>query len=90
MVSQVEYSVSYTLGGKDKAKAVDGFYAISGRIGSLSQLNVVVGLSFFTGKINNVARKILVFDWQYYWRTWRLLGELALGADNNQSTGWQK
>jgi hypothetical protein len=59
VVSQVEYSVSYTLGGKDKdkdkAKAVDGSYAISGRIGSLSQLNVVVGLSFFTRKINNVA-----------------------------------
>jgi hypothetical protein len=90
VVSQVEYSVSYTLGGKDKAKSVDGSYAISGRIGSLSHLNLVVGLSFFDGKIDNIARKRLAFDWQYYWRTWGLLGELALGEDNNQSTGRQK
>jgi hypothetical protein len=90
VVSQVEYSVSYTLGGKDKAKSVDGSYVVSGRIGSLSHLDFVVGLSFFNGKIDDVSRKRLALDWQYYWGTWGLLGELALGEDNKKSQSMQK
>jgi hypothetical protein len=90
VTSQVEYNVSYTLGGKDMAKSVDGSYVVTGRIGSLSHLDFVVGLSFFDGKIDGVSRKRLALDWQYYWGTWGLLGELALGEDNEQSQGWQK
>lgn len=90
VINQVEYSVSYTLGGKDKAKSVDGSYAVTGRIGSLSHLDFIVGLSFLDGKIDNTARKRLALDWQYYWRTWGLLGELALGEDNKSSQGWEK
>ncbi|PKG85807.1 hypothetical protein CXF85_03240 [Colwellia sp. 75C3] len=90
VVSQVEYSVSYTLGGKDKAKSVDGSYAVSGRIGSLSHLDFVVGLSIYDGNIDDVSRKRLALDWQYYWGTWGLLGELALGEDNKKSQRMQK
>ena len=90
VLSQVEYSVSYTLGGKDKAKSVDGSYAVSGRIGSLSHLDFIVGVSFFEAKIDNVSRKRLALDWQYYWGTWGVLGEVALGEDNKQSQGMQK
>jgi hypothetical protein len=90
VLNQVEYSVSYTLGGKDKAKSVDGSYAVSGRIGSLSYLDFVVGLSFYDGKIDDVSRKRLAFDWQYYWGSWGLLGELALGEDNKESLSMKK
>ncbi len=89
VIRQIEYNVSYTLGGKDKAKSVDGSYAVTGRIGSLSHLDFVLGLSIFDGKIDNVSRQRLALDWQYYWGTWGLLGELALGKDNKQPQGWQ-
>jgi len=90
VTSQVEYSVSYTLGGKNKAKSVDGSYAVTGRIGSLSHLDFVIGLSFFDGEIDGISRKRVALDWQYYWGTWGLLGELALGENNKQSQGWLK
>lgn len=90
VLSQIEYSVSYTLGGKNEPKSIEGSYAITGRIGSLSHLDFVIGLSFFDGEIDGVSRKRLALDWQYYWGTWGLLGELALGEDNEQSQGWQK
>ncbi|OUR81386.1 hypothetical protein A9Q75_07645 [Colwellia psychrerythraea] len=90
VLSQIEYSVSYTLGGKNKAKSVDGSYAITGRIGSLSHLDFVIGLSFFEGKIDGISRKRLALDWQYYWGTWGFLGELALGENNKQLQGGAK
>lgn len=90
VISLIEYNFSYTLGGKDKAKSVDSSYAITGRIGSLSHHDFVLGFSIFDGKIDNVSRKRLAIDWQYYWGTWGVLGELALGEDNKQSQGWQK
>ena len=90
VISQIEYNFSYTLGGKDKAKSVDGSYAVTGRIGSLSYHDFVIGLSIFDGKIDDISRKRLAIDWQFYWGTWGVLGELALGEDNKQSQGWQK
>ncbi len=93
VIKQIEYNVSYTLGGKDKAKSVDGSYAITGRIGSLSHLDFIMGLSIFDGKIDGVSRKRLALDWQYYWGTWGtwgILGELALGEDDKQAQGWQQ
>lgn len=90
VINQIEYNFSYTLGGKDKAKSVDGSYAVTGRIGSLSHHDFVVGVSIFDGQIDDVSRKRLALDWQYYWGTWGFLGELALGEDNKQSQGWQK
>ncbi|KGJ96177.1 hypothetical protein [Colwellia psychrerythraea] len=90
VINKIEYNVSYTLGGKDKAKSVDGSYAITGRVGSLSHLDFVIGLSIFDGEIDGYSRKRLALDWQYYWTTWGLLGELALGEDDKQNQSWQK
>ncbi|WP_057832033.1 hypothetical protein [Colwellia sp. TT2012] len=90
VLRQIEYNFSYTLGGKDQAKSLAGSYALTGRIGSLSHLDFVLGLSFFDGKIDEVSRKRLAIDWQYYWGTWGILGELALGEDNKQHQGRQK
>ena len=90
VLTTMEYNFSYTLGGKDKAKSVDGSYAFTGRVSSLSHLDFVFGLSIFEAEIDDVSRKRLAFDWQYYWGRWGLLGELALGEDNKHSQGWQK
>lgn len=90
VINHLEYNVSYTLGGKDKAKSVDGSYAVTGRIGSLSHLDFVFGLSAFNAKIDGVSRKRIALDWQYYYATWGILGELAIGENNNQLQGWQE
>ncbi len=90
VLSQIEYNVSYTLGGKDKAKSVDGSYVVTARVGSLSHLDFVLGLSVLNGKIDGVSRKRIALDWQYYYASWGLLGELAIGENNNQLQGWQE
>ncbi len=89
VLSQVEYSVSYTLGGKDDFKSINNSYALSGRVGSLSYHDFVFGFSFFSGKIDNVKRKRIAIDWQYYWSTWGILGEVAIGKDKKQQNKWQ-
>jgi len=89
VIGAVEYNVSYTLGGKDKAKSVDGSYALTGRIGSLRHLDFIFGVSFFDGKIDNVSRRRLALDGQYYWQTWGLLAELAIGEDDRLGQGWK-
>jgi len=93
VLGQVEYSISYTLGGKDKIKRINDSYALSGRIGTLSHLDFVYGFSFFSGKIDNIKRRRFAIDALYYWGTWGVLGELVLGenlySDNKKSSQWQ-
>lgn len=90
VLNNFEYNISYTLGGKDKAKSIDNSYAVTGRVGTLSHLNLVMGISLFNAEIDMVKRKRFAFDWQYYWGTWGLLGEFAFGEDNEQQGNWQK
>ena len=90
VTENVEYNVSYTLGGKDKAKSVNGSYAVTGRIGTLSHHDFIMGFSFYRAEIDGINRKRLAIDWQYYWQTWGLLAELALGEDDKQAMQWQQ
>jgi hypothetical protein len=82
VIQQLEYSVSYTLGGKDKLDSIDGSYAVTARVSSLSHQDFVIGGSFFNGKIDGVSRKRVAIDWRYYWHTYGLFGELAVGEDD--------
>ncbi|PHR84715.1 MAG: hypothetical protein COA59_04920 [Colwellia sp.] len=90
VMSPIEYNISYTLGGKDQPKSIDGSYVFSGRIGSLSHYDFIIGLSFLAAKIDNIQRKRFAIDWQYYWQTWGFLGELALGKEDEFQQEWQK
>ncbi|MCP4989450.1 MAG: hypothetical protein GY928_26360 [Colwellia sp.] len=90
VVGLLEYNLSYTLGGKDKAKSINGSYAVTGRIGTLSHLDSIVGFSIFRAKIDGNNRKIIAIDWQYYWQTWGGLAEIAIGEDDKQSMKWQQ
>ena len=90
VTDKFEYNVSYTLGGKDKAKSVNGSYAFTGRIGSLNHHDFIIGLSFYRGQVDGINRKRLAIDLQYYWQTWGLLAELALGEDDKQVMQWQQ
>jgi len=90
VLTQVQYNISYTLGGKDEPKTIDDSYVFSGRIGSLSHYDFIIGLSFLNAKIDNIQRKRLAIDWQYYWQTWGILAEVAFGKDDKFEQKWQK
>ncbi len=90
VTDRLEYNVSYTLGGKDKAKSINGSYAFTGRIGSLSHHDFIIGFSLYRAEIDGINRKRLAIDFQFYWQTWGLLAELALGEDDKQLTQWQQ
>lgn len=89
VLHQLEYSVSYTLGGKNKLRSVDGSYAITARLNSLSHRDFVIGSSVFEGKIDGISRKRVAIDWRYYWHTYGLLGELSWGEDNQAKGQYQ-
>jgi len=90
VLSQVQYEISYTLGGKNEPKTIDSSYVFSGRMGSLSHYDFIIGLSFLDAKIDNIQRKRLAIDWQYYWQTWGVLGEVAFGKDDKFQQTWLK
>lgn len=90
VLSQVEYEFSYTMGGKNEPKTIDSSYILSGRIGSLNHHDFIIGISFLDAKIDNIQRKRFAIDWQYYWQTWGLLGEMAFGKDDKFQQTWLK
>ena len=90
VLSQVEYEFSYTMGGKNEPKTVDNSYVFSGRIGSLSHYDFIIGLSLLDAKVDNIQRKRFAIDWQYYWQTWGFLGEIAFGKDDKFQKEWQE
>jgi hypothetical protein len=90
VLTHVEYEFSYTMGGKNEPKSIDNSYVFSGRIGSLSHYDFIIAISFLDAKIDNVQRKRLAIDWQYYWQTWGFLGEVALGKDDKYQKKWQE
>jgi hypothetical protein len=89
VVKHLEYSISYTLGGKDKLDSIDGSYAVTARISSLSHQNLVIGGSLFNGQIDGVSRNRVALDWRYYWHTYGFFGELALGEDDKELGSFQ-
>jgi hypothetical protein len=90
VLTHVEYEFSYTMGGKNEPKTINSSYVLSGRIGSLSHYDFIIGISFLDAKIDNIQRKRFAIDWQYYWQTWGLLGEIAFGKDDKFQKEWQK
>jgi len=78
-----EYKVSYSLGGKDDPKSVDGSYLFTGRISTLSHEDYIFGLSFYYGELDNTDRQRVAFDMQYYYSTWGVKAELAQGQIND-------
>jgi len=90
VLSHVEYEFSYTMGGKNEPKKINNSYIFSGRIGSLSHHDFIIGLSFIDARIDNIQRKRIAIDWQYYWHTWGFLGEVAFGKDDKFQKEWQE
>ena len=86
----VEYSLSYMLGGKDDPKVTDSSYIYTGRFGSLSYRDAVVGFSFFNANFDNIKRRRYAVDVQYYWHTFGVLTELAIGHKRHTNSLWKR
>jgi len=89
VINHIEYNFSYTLGGKDKVESINDSYALTGRIGSLSYQDFIIGFSIYQSEIDQIKRRRIALDWQYYWGTWGILSETALGEDKKQNN-WVK
>lgn len=82
VLTHFQYNVSYTMGGKNKPKRIDGSYVYSGRVGTIDHKDFKVGVSLLSAKIDGIKRKRYAIDLQYFWRTWGVLGEIAYGNDD--------
>ncbi len=88
VLSRINYSLSYTMGGKDDPKSRQGSGLFTGRIGSLDHYDFVIGLSFYHGKLDTKDRQRLAVDMQYYYQSWGFLAELAVGTVADQDENY--
>jgi hypothetical protein len=84
-----EYEVALTRGSGVEFSRKDNPHLFSGRVGSLSTKNTVVGLSWLTGDILGangiIEQKHVGLDVSYYYYQWQFMTESSIGkvADNN-------
>ena len=87
--TNVEYKVSYSLGGKDDPKSKEGSSVLTARVSTLSHLDFGIGLSLYKAKLDQKNRKRVAFDVKYYLYNWGLKSEIAYGkVDDNSGLYW--
>ncbi len=90
ILEKLEYEIAVTRGSGSEFKSRDNPYLLSGRLGTLSNNNLVIGLSGFAGEILNATGtsnvKRVGFDVEYYIYQWQLLGEITGGTTNSKET----
>lgn len=90
----LEYEVALTRGSGVELTNKDNPHLFSGRIGSLSHKNTVVGISWLTGDVlaanGVVEQKHIGLDASYYYYQWQFMAESSLGkvAGNNTVNGF--
>lgn len=94
ILPQFEYEVALTRGSGVEFSRKDDPHLFSGRIGSLSNKNTVVGLSWLTGDVlaanGVVEQKYIGLDASYYYYQWQFMAESSIGkvAGNNKMNGF--
>lgn len=85
-----EYELALTRGSGNEIKSTDNPHIFSGRIGTLSNKNIVAGLSWFTGDVlgkNGVTqRQKLGIDASYYYYQWQFMAESSIGQTAKNDT----
>ena len=80
-----EYEFALSRGSGNDISSRDNPLVLSGRIGSASHRNWIVGGSFFEGRVQTptsaIRRKRIGVDASYYYRHWGILGEASYGDD---------
>jgi hypothetical protein len=94
ILPQFEYEVALTRGSGIEFTRKDDPHLFSGRIGSLSNKNTVVGLSWLTGDVlgpnGTIEQKHMGLDASYYYYQWQFMAESSLGKvdENNAVNGF--
>lgn len=85
VLSGVDYEMSLTRGSGNDISSRDDPYVFAGRIGMPSTNNLIVGGSFFEGRVlgpnGSIRKKRLGLDAAWYHKHWELLGEFTVGDD---------
>jgi len=79
----LEYEVSYSLGGGQEAERKDGSFVWAGRAGTPRDDNAVYGIAFYHAELKRVERNRLGLDAQWYYNLWGLFGQLDIGEDGD-------
>ncbi|WP_025562254.1 hypothetical protein [Psychromonas sp. SP041] len=94
IMPRFEYEIALTRGSGVDFSRRDNPHLFSGRIGTLSNKNIVTGLSWLTGEIlaaNGVVEQTKVgIDASYYYYQWQLMAESSIGkmVGNNTMNGF--
>lgn len=90
VLDKLDYELSVSNGSGNDFTTRDSPYLFSGRIGTPSTENFIVGLSGFWGEVLNSSgtsnRKFLGVDFAYYIYQWELLMEASGGEIDNAET----
>ncbi|WP_085758815.1 hypothetical protein [Oceanicoccus sagamiensis] len=85
-----EYEVALSAGSGNTIDRSQSPYLFSGRIGSASHQNYVVGGSWFYGDVlvekTITERRKIGLDLAYYFRQWMWLAEISIGENDQQNT----
>ncbi|WP_426369547.1 hypothetical protein [Pseudocolwellia sp. HL-MZ7] len=85
-----EYEIAITRGSGNEIRSHGNPHIFSGRIGTLSNKNMVAGLSWFTGDVlgrNGVTqRQKLGIDASYYYYQWQFKAESSVGSTAKNDT----
>lgn len=85
-----EYEIALTRGSGNEIKSRGNPHIFSGRIGTLSNKNMVAGLSWFTGDVLGkdgvTQRQKLGIDASYYYYQWQFMAESSIGQTAKNDT----
>ncbi|SFG84609.1 Phosphate-selective porin O and P [Neptunomonas qingdaonensis] len=83
VLSEFDYEIALTRGSGNNISERDDPYVFAGRLGTPSTGNMIVGFSWFDGKVlaanGAVERQRLAIDMAYYYRQWETLLEVSAG-----------
>ncbi|MGX9419067.1 hypothetical protein ACWU4D_17140 [Vibrio sp. WJH972] len=90
ILPQLEYEVALTRGSGNEITSRDNPHIFSGRIGTLSNKNTILGMSWFSGDVlgrnGTTQRKKIGLDASYYYYQWQFRAESSIGSTANNDT----
>lgn len=90
ILPNIEYEIALTRGSGNEIKSTGNPHIFSGRVGTLSNKNVVTGISWFTGDVlggNGItSRKKIGIDASYYYYQWQFMFESSIGQTAGNDT----
>jgi len=90
IMPRFEYEVALTRGSGIELRRKDNPHLFSGRVGTLSNKNTVLGISWLTGDVlatnGVIERKNIGLDASYYYYQWQFMAESSIGKVSGNNT----